>query len=101
MPFHSSEDFATIFDSTMGSGYDAVVSPPVGDDYSATVIPFRDVQKVDDFGNLSEKTTVLQILRSSLPGQLARDTTITVDGRTYTVESLLDQTTYIDTYEVS
>ena len=101
MPFHSAADIATIFDSALGSSYDCVISPPVGDDYSAKAIREKDVEKIDDFGNIGERTTVLHFITSELPGQLARGTEVTLDGTTYTIETLMQQKTYVSSYTVT
>lgn len=101
MPFHSASDLETIFDADMGSGYTALVSPPAAPDYTVTALRFMDVAKADEFGNMHESVTMLHFLRSAIPGQLVRGTEVTLDGRTYTIETLADRTTYMDIYEVS
>ncbi len=101
MPFHSSADIETIFDTDFGDGYLAVVSPVSGSDYSVNVLRDKNVDKIDSFGNIHEKVTLLHFMNSSLPAQLARGTEVTLDGTTYIIETLSKQDTYTSTYEVS
>ena len=101
MPFHTSSDFETIFESTLGGGYDVVISPPTGDDYEATAIREKDVEKIDEFGNMHGKTTVLHFLKSAVSAQLSRGTQVTLDDTTYRIETLTKETTYVRSYEAS
>ena len=101
MPFHSVDDFETIFDSALGGGYDAVITPTIGDAYDATALRDKDVEKIDEFGNLHGKTTVLHFLKSAVSAQLSRGTQVTLDGTTYRIETLTKETTYVRSYEAS
>lgn len=101
MAFHTAADIETIFDTDFGDGYLATVNPVTGSDYDVNVLRDKDVEKVDDFGNLLEKTTILHFITSQLPAALVRGDQVTFDSRTYVIETLMKEDTYISSYVAS
>ena len=101
MPFHSAADIETMFDPDMGDGYEATITPVSGDPFTAMVLRDKNVSKVDEFGNLVTKVTLLHFITESIGGGLARRTQVTFDNRTYTIETLRNQDTYVSTYEAT
>jgi hypothetical protein len=101
MPFHSEADIETMFDPDMGDGYEATITPVSGDPYTVNVLRDKNVDKVDQFGNISEKVTLVHFITSLLHDGFGRGTVASFDGRDYRIETLHNQDTYVSTYEVS
>ncbi|WP_339869072.1 hypothetical protein [Pseudohongiella nitratireducens] len=101
MPFHSDIDIETMFDPDMGDGYEATITPVSGDPYTINVLRDKNVDKVDQFGNISEKVTLVHFITSQLHDGFGRGTVASFDSRDYRIETLHNQDTYVSTYEVS
>lgn len=102
MPIHDSSLVDAAFDTTTGFAYSATINEP-GEavaDYTANVIRQHDVDVMSEESGIQVRTNTLEIRKADLNEStgLPRDTLVTLDGTTYTIEQLLEESTYTLTY---
>ena len=101
MPFHDSSILDPVFDTESGFAWACTVTPGVGSAYSAPAIREMEVEVVDEDSGIRQRVTLLEFRKSDLANPtvgLVQGDTALVDGRTYTIQSLEEETTYTYKY---
>lgn len=104
MSFLTSSMLDPIFDTTFGAADEAIISPAVGEDYTAPVILHLSVETIGEISGIEERTTVIEVRKSDLADSeagLLQGTEVTVGGTTYTIQNLDREETYTMHYFVS
>lgn len=103
MPFHSNSSLDAAFDTNHGAAYLATITPGAGDPYTAPGILEKNVEVIDESSGIRDRITLIEFRKADLSDSdagLLRNDQITIDGKTYKVKELDEETDYLVKYEV-
>ena len=104
MPFHTSSSLDAAFDTTHGAAYSTTITPLNGDPaYTAPGILEKNVEVLDESQGIRDRITTIEFRKADLADAAAgllRNDSVLIDGTTYKIKELDEESDYVLTYEV-